>query len=133
LSTSTEFEAYILDSLKRVGSVKTGRFFGGIGFSCNSLQFAMMMEERLYFVVDDNTRKIYEAVGMQAFSYATKKGRIQVRRYFEVPEEVLDNPEQLEHWAKEAISIAGKTKKSKSDTVESTQDSVPVDLYSILK
>jgi DNA transformation protein len=133
LSINTEFTAYVLDTLKPVGAIKTGRFFGGVGFSCNSIQFAMMMENRLYFVVDDDTRKKYEAVGMLAFSYATKKGRIQVRRYFEVPENVFDDPEQLEHWAKEAISIAGKVKKSKGDTVEPALDSVPVDLYSILK
>ncbi len=93
----------------------------------------MMMENRLYFVVDEDTRKKYELAGMQSFSYMTKKGRVHVRRYFELPEDVLDDPEQLELWAKEAISVAGKTKKSKGDTAEPTQDSVPVDLYSILK
>lgn len=133
MSTSTEFETYVLESLKLVSSVKKGRFFGGVGFSCNSIQFAMMMENRLYFVVDEDTRKKYELAGMSSFSYMTKKRRIQVRRYFEVPEEVLDDPEQLGHWAKEAIFVAGKTKKSKGDTAESIQDGVPVDLYSILK
>lgn len=71
----------------------------------------MIMGNSLYFVVDEGTRKKYEQAGMQPFSYATKKGRIQVRKYFEVPEEVLTDPAQRRIWANEAIGVARKTMK----------------------
>ncbi len=48
---------------------------------------------------------------MQSFSYLTKKGRVQVRKYYELPEEVLTDPAQLRLWADEAMGIARKTKK----------------------
>lgn len=66
----------------------------------------------LYFVVDQDTRSKYEQRGMQPFSYMTKKGRIQVQRYFELPEDILVDPEQLRLWTSEAMAIADKSKPS---------------------
>ena len=111
LSASVEYTEYVLELLEPIGSVQTGRFFGGIGISRNSVQFAMIMGNSLYFAVDEDARKKYEQAGMQPFSYMTKKGRVQVRKYFEVPEEVLADPEQLRQWANESMRVASKTKK----------------------
>jgi len=71
----------------------------------------MIMGNSLYFVVNDNTRQKYEKAGMTAFSYATKKGRVQVRKYFELPEEVLTDAEKLRLWASESIQVAANTQK----------------------
>lgn len=113
---SDEYREHILELLEVVGSVRATRFFGGVGIYLRGSQFGMMMGNCLYFVVDDNTREKYQRAGMQPFSYLTKKGRIQVRRYFEVPEEVLSDREGLKQWAYESIRIASatKTKESKS-------------------
>ena len=47
---------------------------------------------------------------MKSFSYETKKGRVQVRRYFELPEEVLSDPDELRVWALASMSVAAKKK-----------------------
>lgn len=114
MTASAEYTEYVLELLEPIGPVRTGRFFGGVGISKGSLQFAMIMGNSLYFAVDDNTREKYEEAGMQPFSYMTKKGWVQVRRYFELPEDVLTDPEQLRRWAEESIQAAGKTKKPKA-------------------
>jgi DNA transformation protein and related proteins len=111
LSPSAEYTEYVLELLEPIGSLRTSRFFGGVGLYFNSVQFAMMMGNGLYFVVNETTRKKYEQAGMQPFSYMTKKGRIFVRKYFELPEDILTDSEQLRLWASEAIQVAGKTKK----------------------
>jgi len=111
MTASTEYTEYVLELLEPIGPVRTGRFFGGVGIFKGSLQFAMIMGNSLYFTVDDDTRKKYEQAGMRPFSYMTKKGRVQVRRYFELPEDVLTDPEQLRLWTNEAVRVAGKTKK----------------------
>jgi DNA transformation protein and related proteins len=80
----------------------------------------MIMHNTLYFAVDDGTRKKYEKAGMQPFSYMTKKGRVQVRKYFELPEEVLNNPKQLQLWANESIQVAYNTKKPKKAIKQSS-------------
>jgi DNA transformation protein len=111
LSASAEYTEYVLELLEPIGQVRTGRFFGGVGISYGSIQFAMIMGNSLYFAVDENSRKKYEQAGMQPFSYITKKGRVQVRKYFELPEDVLTDPEQLQLWASESMRVAGRTKK----------------------
>ena len=74
----------------------------------------MIMGNSLYFVVDEDSRQKYEQAGMQPFSYLTKRGRVQVRRYFELPEDILTDSEQLRIWANEAIDVAVKTKPKKA-------------------
>ena len=85
----------------------------GVGIYSGAAQFAMIMGNSLYFVVDDSTRPKYERAGMEPFSYITKKGRVHVRRYFELPEDVLTDSEELKAWAHESIHTAGKDKKAK--------------------
>ena len=114
MTASTQFIDYVLELLEAVGPVRTSRFFGGVGISQGAVQFAMIMGSNLYLVVDDNTRSKYESAGMAPFSYTTKKGRIQVRRYFELPEEILTDPDELRIWVRESIEVAGKVKKPKS-------------------
>ena len=113
MTASAEYAEYVLELLESIGPVTTSRFFGGIGISRDSTQFAMIMGNSLYFVVDDHTRQKYEKFGMEPFSYATRKGQVKVRRYFELPEEILTDPEQLQQWANESIQVAGMTKKPK--------------------
>jgi len=111
LSASAEYTEYVLELLEPIGPVRISRFFGGVGISHGLVQFAMIMGNSLYFVVNDNTRQKYEEAGMTAFSYATKKGRVQVRKYFELPEEVLTDAEKLRLWASESIQVAANTQK----------------------
>jgi DNA transformation protein len=60
LTTSAEYTEYVLELLEPIGPVRTGRFFGGVGISCGSVQFAMNMGNSLYFAVDEDSRKQYE-------------------------------------------------------------------------
>jgi len=86
----------------------------------------MIMGNSLYFAVDESSRKKYEQAGMQAFSYMTKKGQIQVRKYFELPEDVLIDHEQLLLWANEAIQVVNKTKKPNRDLTGRAKNITPV-------
>jgi DNA transformation protein len=113
MKPSTEFTEYVLEQLAPIGLMQTSRFFGGVGISNGFVQFAMIMGNSLYFTVDEDTRKKYEQAGMQPFSYMTKKGQVQVRRYFELPEDILSDTEQLRLWANEAMCVADKPRPTK--------------------
>ncbi len=110
MTASAQFVEYVAELLAPVGPLRMGRFFGGVGISRDAVQFAMVMGNSLYFAVDDSTRGKYEQAGMQAFSYTTKNGRVQVRKYFELPPDLLDDPDQLRLWAQEALGVAGRRK-----------------------
>lgn len=101
-----EYVAHLLDLLRPIGSIQTARFFGGVSLKLSGRQFAIVMEGRLYFVVDRVARARYEAAGSKPFSYATKKGRVEVRKYFEVPADVQEDAEALRACAKEALSVS---------------------------
>lgn len=55
MSASAEYTEYGLELLEPICPVRTGRFFGGVGISNGSVQFAMIMGNCLYFAVDDDT------------------------------------------------------------------------------
>jgi DNA transformation protein len=55
----------------------------------------MIMRGVLYFVVDDPLRERFREMGGQPFSYQTKKGQKAIQRYYSVPAELLEAPEQL--------------------------------------
>jgi DNA transformation protein and related proteins len=103
---SQEHVDYVMDQLSKTLTVSSGRFFGGVGLSTEGVQFAMVMKSTLYFVVNDSTRSQYAAKGSECFSYATKKGRVSVNKYYQVPDDVLENQDELAAWAKQAIRIA---------------------------
>jgi len=113
MKPSTEYTEYVLELLAPIGQIHTTQFFGGVGVYYGSVQFAMMIGNTLYFVTDENTRTKYEQAGKQPFSYMTKKGHVLVRRYYELPEEVLTEAGQLRVWANESIAIAARTQKPK--------------------
>lgn len=103
----SEYVRFVLDQLVRIGPISSGRFFGGVGLSVDAVQFAMVMDNRLYFVVGEADREKYERAGMKPFSYSTRKKQVIVRRYYEVPEDVLMDTDELRLWAREAIAAAG--------------------------
>lgn len=111
MTASAEYTQYVLEQLQPVLAVSTRRFFGGVGIFYGTLHFAMIMGNSLYLAVDDESRPQYEKAGMGPFSYRTKKGLIKVRKYYELPEEILTDPMELKAWALESIRAAGKTNK----------------------
>ncbi|SMC29835.1 DNA transformation protein [Andreprevotia lacus DSM 23236] len=106
MSASPEFVAYVREQLAALGPLADGKFFGGHAFKHGGTQFAMVMGNTLYFCVNDQTRSKYEQAGSEAFSYATKNGRVQVRKYFSAPAELFEDSAELLRWTNEAIAAA---------------------------
>jgi DNA transformation protein and related proteins len=106
MSASPEFVSYVCEMLAPLGPLSDGKFFGGHAIKYDGKLFAMVMGNTLYFRVNDATRPEYEKRGSSSFSYSTKKGIVQVRKYFSVPEEFFENTELLLVWAKKAIHVA---------------------------
>jgi DNA transformation protein and related proteins len=102
----SDFAEFIKEQLATVSALATTRFFGGIGLTSDGVQFGMMMGDLLYFVVDNTTRPHYQQQGSNCFSYSTKKGVVNVNRYFEVPAQAIEEPDQLVALATEAIAVA---------------------------
>ena len=82
--------------------------FGGVGIYAAELFFALLDDDTLYFKVDDSTRPRFEDRGMTPFRPYGEDG--EVMQYYEVPADVLEDPEALGAWVEAAIAVARRAK-----------------------
>ena len=99
---------YIVDQLEAFGNYESKKMFGGVGFFRDGIMFGMIGPDVFRLRVDDKTRARYEAHGMEPYySGAKKKGM----PYWQVPEGVLADKNELKEWAEEAFQVALRAKK----------------------
>ena len=72
-ANSADFLAYVEEQLATLPTLRSGRFFGGTALRADGVQFAMIVSNTVFFVVDNDTRPHYERLGSRCFSYTTKK------------------------------------------------------------
>ena len=106
MPVSEHYIEFIHDLLADFEPLRIKRMFGGAGVYSGDLFFAILAEDTLYLKVDDGNRREYEALGIQPFSYVRKDGRMATMSYYPVPSEILDNPDALTPWARQAIDAA---------------------------
>lgn len=102
--TAESFKCYIEDALQILGDVRLRRMFGGYGIYRGEIFFGILHQDRLYFKTDETSRVNYVAHGMQPFQPSAKQT---LKNYYEVPLEIVDDPEALVAWAREAIPRRG--------------------------
>jgi len=111
MPVSDGFVEYVVDQLCCIGEVAARKMFGGAGLYFENIIFGLIADDTLYFKVDDTNRDEYEAAGMGPFMpFADNR---MVMPYYEVPPEVLDEPELLRMWARKAIGAAERAAKKK--------------------
>ncbi len=117
-----QFRDYLLEMLAPLGPVGSKRFFSGSGLLYDTTIFGFIMGDTVYFRVDDSTRPRFEAAGAKPFDYNTSKRKVVVQAYYELPAELLDDPEALIDWARDAVAVAQKVeaaKRAKGKTAKS--------------
>lgn len=109
MGISPSFRAYVLEQLGRgLGGVRAKAMFGGVGIYAGELFFALIADDTLYFKVDDSNRVDFETRGMGPFRPYGEDG--EEMGYYCVPEEVLEDHEELRVWAEKAILVARRAK-----------------------
>ena len=104
LRVTPEFRDFVLDQLARVPQLEHKTMFGGIGLYSAERFFAIVAADELFFKVDDTNRAAYEAAGSVPFRPVVD--RPVSMSYWRVPIEVLEDPAELDVWAKDAIRAA---------------------------
>jgi DNA transformation protein and related proteins len=103
MSVSNGYRTYIVEQLAAVPALSTRRMFGGLGLYSGAWFFALIDDDVLFFKVDDANREDYVSRGMQAFMPIPNKASM---GYFQVPEDVLEEAEELTRWARRSIEVA---------------------------
>lgn len=112
MAVSASYKAFVLEQLSAVEPVTARAMFGGVGIYASGLFFALMDDDRLYFKVDDLSRKAYLDEGMGAFD-PFKNGEQVMNGYYELPGEVLEDEDRLPDWMREALAVAMRAKQPK--------------------
>ncbi len=114
MSASAEYVEYVRDLLSDFSDLRTKKYFGGVAFRSDQLgvdtQFGVILNDVLYFVVDDKTRPRYEEKGMEPFRYDKKTGTVEVKKWYTAPEELFEDEVLMNQWANEALAAAVRQK-----------------------
>lgn len=97
------FKDYILDQLSALVDLQCRPMFGGYGLYIGNSFFGIIYEGELYFKTNEMTRPNYEKYDMEAFQPNPKQ---KLKNYYQVPPDILEDPEYLSQWAQQASSIA---------------------------
>ncbi|MFL5526981.1 MAG: TfoX/Sxy family protein [Gemmatimonadaceae bacterium] len=112
MPVSSSFQALVVDQLSRaVHGIRARTMFGGVGLYSGDLFFALIADDTLYFKVDASTRQDYESRGMGPFRpFGDDGGTMQ---YYQLPEEVLEDPDSLRVWTEKALAISLQKKRKR--------------------
>jgi DNA transformation protein len=102
----------LLARLDGLGDLRSKRMFGGVGFWCDEVFFAVLDEDTFYFRVDETTIEDFRAAGSAPFHPIPSKPPME--GYWEVPAGVLEDDERLRTWARSAIGAAKARAKGKA-------------------
>jgi DNA transformation protein and related proteins len=105
------FKDYVIDQLRSFGGAGARAMFGGFGIYKGGLMFGLIAFDELYFKVDDSNRPDFEARKSKPFVYEGK-GKPMTMSYWRIPDDVLEDPDQLKEWAMKAYDVALKNRKT---------------------
>lgn len=109
MTVSPSFRAFVLEQLEPFAAIQAKPMFGGVGVYGDGLFFALLDDDRVYFKVDASSRGDFEALGMGPFLPFGDPER-PMRGYYELPGDLLEDPERLEPFVRKALAVAGQAK-----------------------
>jgi DNA transformation protein len=97
---------FLIDLFAGFGSVTIRRMFSGFGISADGTNFALALRGGLYLRADEQTIPRFEAEGSKPFQYQTRAKTVTVNSYWQLPERLYDDPEDLSDWARASLAAA---------------------------
>lgn len=104
MTVTNHFLLHAVESMSHVAPVSFRRIFNGYGIYHHGVQFAIVINDRLYFRADDYSRSLYTAKHMKPFlpsALGTSESN-----FFQLPDDVLSHPAELIFWMRIAVEAA---------------------------
>jgi DNA transformation protein len=109
MAERSELLDYVIDALTPLGHARARSMFGGYGLYLDGLITGIIAWDMLYLKVDDGNRADYESAGSQPFTY-DGRGKPIAMSYWEVPAEIIEDPERLRDWALRARAASARAR-----------------------
>ncbi len=122
-SQKQAFANFVVELMAGFAPVQAKRMFGGFGIFWQGLMLGIIIEDKLYFKVDDASEPRFVQRGLARFQYESKGGRTASLRYCEAPPEVYDEPEHMAEWTRLAYECAVRQQKRPARARKSTPGS----------
>lgn len=103
---SPAFADFLREQISPLGQISMRRMFGKTGVFCEGVMFGIVSDDTLYLRVDDQNRTTFkEAESSPPLRYV-KQGRTIDLAFWQVPERLIDAPDELVTWARAALAAA---------------------------
>lgn len=110
MAAQSEYARFVQDILSPLGIVTTRAMFGGYGVYARGVMFGLIAYDILYFKADDSLKPFFIEEGQGPFIYEGKGKRVEMS-YWQVPERLFDDQEELITWAERSLDLALPLKK----------------------
>jgi DNA transformation protein len=107
MSNSKTVDAeFIRDLFQPFGAVTVRRMFGGAGLFADGVMFGLVSGGQIYLKADAKTVTWFERECCGPFEYSTKRGKRALTSYWQLPDRLYDNADELAQWARHAVKAA---------------------------
>lgn len=110
MAVTEGFKDFVKDLLADFGPVTIRNMFGGAGIYAEGVMFAILVDDVLYLKADDASSRAFASEVMRPFTYRPRGKAPVAMSYWEVPERLLEEPEEVTAWARKAHHIAQASK-----------------------
>jgi DNA transformation protein len=97
---------FIHELFSQFGIVQVRRMFGGAGLYAGGIMFGLVFDGVIYLKADTDTAPFFVRENSVPFEYTTKNGKRAVMSYWQLPERLYDDADELTHWARQALEVA---------------------------
>lgn len=97
---------FLLDLFAGFGPVTLRRMFSGYGVSRDGINFALVLRGAIYFRANERTIPQFEAEGAKPFQYTARGKTVTLGSYWQLPERLYDDIDELATWAEDAFEAA---------------------------
>lgn len=97
---------FLLDLFSGFGAVTLRRMFSGYGISRDGTNFALVLRGAVYLRADERSIPQFEAEGAKPFQYTARGKTVTLGSYWQLPERLYDDPDELAGWARSAFEAA---------------------------
>ncbi len=105
---------HIIELFAGFGRVSVRRLFGGFGIYADGTMFGLASRGVIYLKADDETAAAFREEGRGPLTYAAKGGRRTVMSYWQLPDRLYDDPDELAAWARTALAVARRAREPKA-------------------
>jgi len=113
-SEKAQFLEYVVSEvLSGIDGISSRAMFGGYGIYKDSVIFAIIADEQLYFKVDESNRGDYEEYGSGPFVYSQGKHKSTTMSYWELPADIMEDRGEIAAWVNKSYTVSLSQKKKK--------------------